>query len=101
MMFAARILLLATCLLAVGCSKTIEGTYETSNAKLGSLRFDANGKVTSFDAAGKKLFTLPYDKNDAIITINDPQHQQQFKELADHELETTGANGKKLIYQRR
>ena len=55
----------------VGCGKSFQGTYEPSNRKLDTLRFDPNGKVTSRDISGKSLYTAPYEMHESEITISD------------------------------
>jgi hypothetical protein len=95
------VLIALLCTLTVACSKTIEGTYVASNAKLGSIRFDANGKATPIDASGNKLATRPYSIKKKIITLEGPGPAQEFREIDSRQLETKDAEGKIVVYRRR
>ena len=89
------------CALTMACSQSIEGTYTTSNAKTGTYRFDANGKVTYMDANGKKLYTRTYLIKDKTITIDGPEPRQEFNQIDSHQLETKDADGSSVLYKRR
>ena len=89
------------CALTIACSKSIEGSYIASNAKAGTFRFDANGKVTFMDADGKKLYTRPYSIKERTITIYSAEPRQSFNQVDGQHLETKDTDGNTVIYKRR
>ena len=83
-----------------GCGKSLQGTYEPSNKKLDTLRFDPNGKVTSRDMNGKSLHTAPYEMNENEITIADSHFPSKLHMVNRDRLESKAGPNGVIVYSK-